>query len=105
MSAVDLGSLVIALPLREDPLGLFCVGPSGVRLDSVLRAFQQGASAEGIVRSYPLLRLADVYAVIAGYLTNPAPFEDYLRRCDEQASALCESEAAQISGIVDQEQC
>jgi uncharacterized protein with ATP-grasp and redox domains len=29
--------------------------------------------------------LTDVYAVVSRYLTDPAPFETYLRQCDEAA--------------------
>jgi len=94
-STVHLASLIVSIPLREDPPGVFRMGSSDVRLESVLRAFQQGASAEGIVRSYPPLHLADVYAVIAGYLTHPAAFDDYLRRCDEQASTRSEGETGE----------
>ena len=53
-------------------------------------------SPESIVRSYRALPLADVYAVISRYLANPAPFDDYLHLCDEQAGAVRhEIEAAQ----------
>jgi hypothetical protein len=59
-----------------------------VLLELVIGAFKQGETPEGIVRSYRTLHLADVYAVISRYLSNPAPFEDYLRQCDEQAEAV-----------------
>jgi hypothetical protein len=36
--------------------------------------------------SYDTLKLAYVYTLISRYLGNPAPFEDYLRQCDEAAS-------------------
>jgi hypothetical protein len=42
--------------------------------------------AEAIAQSYDTLKLADVYAVLSRYLANPAPFEDYLRLCDEAAA-------------------
>ena len=54
----------------------------------MISAFKRGEAPEGIVRSYRTLRLADVYAVISRYLANPAPFEDYLRQCDQQAEAV-----------------
>ena len=78
MTTVDFEPLSVAVPLREDPPGVFRVGQSRVLLELVLRAFHRGENAEGIVRSYPTLRLADVYAVIGRYLANPAPFDDYL---------------------------
>jgi hypothetical protein len=37
---------------------------------------------------YRTLQLADVYAVISRYLCDPAPFDDDLRQCHEQAEAV-----------------
>jgi hypothetical protein len=88
MTTVDFEPLSVAVPLWEDPPGVFRVGDSRVLLELVLRAFKRGDSAEGIVRSYRTLRLADVYAVITRYVADPAPFDDYLRQCDEQAAAI-----------------
>ena len=79
--------------------GVFRVGNSRVLLELVIGAFKRGETPEGIVRSYRTLQLADVYAVISRYLANPAPFEDYLRQCDEQAEAVrSEIEASQRPG-------
>lgn len=88
MTTVDFEPLTVAVPLSEDPPGVFRVGKSRVLLELVLRAFQRGESPEGIVRCYRSLALADVYAVISRYLANPAPFDDYLRRCDQEAEAV-----------------
>jgi uncharacterized protein (DUF433 family) len=88
MSTADLEPLTIKVPLWEDPPGVFRVGDSRVLLELVLDAFKRGESPEAIVRSYRALRLADVYAVITCYLANPAPFDEYLRRCDEEAEAV-----------------
>ena len=85
MTTVDFEPLSVAVPLREDPPGVFRVGKSRVLLELVVRAFQDGATPEAIVQSYPTLNLADVYAVVSRYLADPAPFEDYLRKCDEEA--------------------
>lgn len=85
MTAIDFEPLSIAVPLREDPPGVFRVGRSRVLLELVLHAFKAGETPEAIVQSYPALRLADVYAVVSRYLADPAPFEDYLKQCDERA--------------------
>ena len=99
MTTVDFEPLSITVPLREDPPGVFRIGQSRVLLELVLRAFQRGESPESIVRSYRALALAEVYAVIGRYLADPAPFDDYLRICDEQADALrLTIEASQRSG-------
>jgi hypothetical protein len=52
MTIVDLEPLTVAVPLRKDPPGVFRVGKSRVLLELVIRAFQQGETPEGIVRSY-----------------------------------------------------
>ena len=88
MATIDFEPLTVAVPLSEDPPGVFRVGKSRVLLELILRAFQRGESPEGIVRCYRSLALADVYAVISRYLANPAPFDDYLRKCDEDADAV-----------------
>ena len=86
MTALDFEPLTVPVPLREEPPGVFRVGKSRVLLELVLRAFKAGATPEAIVQSYDTLKLADVYAVLSRYLANPAPFEDYLRQCDEAAA-------------------
>jgi hypothetical protein len=85
MTTVDFQPLSVSVPLREDPPGVFRVGNSRVLLELVLHAFKAGATPEAIVQSYDTLNLPDVYAVISRYLADPAPFEDYLRQCDEKA--------------------
>jgi hypothetical protein len=88
MTTVDFEPLSIAVPLYEDPPGIFRVGNSRVLLELVLRAFKDGATPEGIVQSYDTLRLPDVYAVVTRYLADPAPFEEYLRQCDARAEEV-----------------
>ena len=88
MTTVDFEPLSLAVPLREDPPGVFRVGPSRVLLELLLRAYQRGESPEGIVRSFPGLGLKDVYTVIGRYLADPSPFDDYLRVCDEQSRTV-----------------
>ena len=104
MTTVDFEPLSVSVPLREDPVGVLRVGNSRVLLELIIRAFQRGDTPEGIVRSYRTLRLADVYAVISRYLTNPAPFEEYLRQSDEQAEAVRRKiEASQPPGPTQEE--
>jgi hypothetical protein len=86
MTTHDFEPLTVAVPLREEPDGVFRVGNSRVLLELVLRAFKAGATPEAIVQSYPTLELFDVYAVVSRYLAAPAPFEDYLNHCDAAAT-------------------
>jgi hypothetical protein len=105
MTTVDFEPLTVAVPLWEEPPGVFRVGKSRVLLEFVLRAFQQGETPEGIVRSYRSLQLADVYAVISRYLADSAPFDEYLRRCDEEAEAVRSNlVAAGMTGRVSKEE-
>ena len=105
MTTVDFEPLSVSIPLREYPPGVFRVGDSRVLLELVLRAFRRGASPEAIVRSYRSLRLADVYALISRYLANPVPFDEYLRRCEQEAEAVrCKLEAAGMTGGVSKEE-
>jgi hypothetical protein len=67
---------------------VFRIANTRVLLELVISAFKRGETPEGIARSYRTLRLADVYAVISGYLANPTPFDDYLCQCDEQTEAV-----------------
>ena len=86
MTTRDFEPLTVAVPLREEPEGVFRVGNSRVLLELVLRAFKAGATPEAIVQSYSTLELVDVYAVVSRYLAAPAAFEDYLSHCDEAAA-------------------
>jgi len=105
MMPLDLEPLTVAVPLREDPPGVFRVGKGRVLLELVLKAFKRGESPEGIVRSYRTLALADVYAVISRYLAAPTPFDEYLLRCDEEADAVRrELEANGMAGGVSKEE-
>src|SRR5215831_18065691 len=83
MTTLDFAPLTVAVPLREEPPGVFRVGKSRVLLEIVLRAFKAGATPEAIVQSYDTLNLADVYAVISRYLESPELFEEYLRIREE----------------------
>ena len=60
--------------------GTIRVGDSQVSLGSVLYHFKMGAVPEEISQMFPSLQLADVYAVIAYYLSHSDVIEDYLRQ-------------------------
>lgn len=78
----------IDVPLRIDGHGKIRVGDTRILLELVIHAFQQGESAEGIVDSYPTLKLADVYVVLAYYLTHRAEIDAYLRQADAAADRI-----------------
>jgi uncharacterized protein (DUF433 family) len=73
------------VPLRIDADGVVRVGGTRVTLDTLVAAFQEGATAEEIVQEYPSLELADVYAALGYYLRHQAEVEAYLRERGRQA--------------------
>ena len=89
------------LPLETDAAGVVRVGGTRVTLDSVVAAFNQGATAEEIVHQYPSLDLADVYAVISYYLRQSDEVEAYLRQRQQQAEEIRGQNEArfQLNGI------
>ena len=61
--------------------GGFYLAGSRVSLDSVVISFQQGASPESILRSFPAIgSLEKVYGAVTFYLANKQLVEDYLRQ-------------------------
>ena len=65
-------------PLVRDEDGVFRVGGTRVRLDTVVTAYQNGGTPEAIHDKYPSLGLADIYAVLAYYLQHRTEIETYL---------------------------
>ncbi len=76
------------IPLTIDVDGVVRVGGTRVTLDTVVAAFEEGATAEEIVQQYPSLQLADVYAVIGYYLRRRSGVEAYLRQRQQQAGGV-----------------
>lgn len=54
-----------------------------ISLDSVIYAWRQGESADGIVDSYPSLTQEQVHGALAFYLANRAELDEYLRQGEE----------------------
>jgi uncharacterized protein (DUF433 family) len=77
-----------APPLTADGSGALRVGGSRVLLEIVIRAFQDGATAETIVQRYPTLLLSDVYSTIGYYLRHTAEVDAYLVDREQQATTV-----------------
>ena len=67
-----------ASPYVEERNGGLYVAGTRVSLDSVVIRFQEGASPERIVESFPTLKLAQVYGAIAYYLENEQMVNEYI---------------------------
>lgn len=78
------------VPLTVDANGVVRVGNTRVTLDTIIAAFQEGATVEEIVHQYPSLSLPDVYSVIGYYLKNRYEVDKYLEARQKQAGAVRE---------------
>ena len=76
------------VPLSADPDGVVRVGGTRVTLDTVVGAFEEGATAEEIAQQYSSLSLADVYAVIGYYLRRQTEVKEYLRQRKQEADKV-----------------
>lgn len=89
------------LPAVSDPVPLVLaedgrvirVAGTRVTLDTLIGAFNRGATPEEIAQDYSAVSLADVYAVITYYLRHRSEVEEYLeRRAREHADLRREIE-------------
>ncbi len=84
------------ISLETDADGVVRVGGTRVALDTIVAAFNDGATAEEIVHQYPSLHLADVYAVISYYLRQHSEVESYLRQRRQQAAYIRQQNEARF---------
>jgi uncharacterized protein (DUF433 family) len=75
-------------PLFAGPDGVVRVSATRVSLETIVSAFDAGATAEEIVQQYPSLELAPVYAVISYILDNRIEVDAYVTARRESARAL-----------------
>lgn len=74
--------------LRTDEGAIWRIGQTRVSVDSVIYAFNEGASPEEIVYRFSTLDLIQVYSVISYYLQNRAKVEEYLRKREADRAKL-----------------
>ena len=75
-------------PLQKDETGTIRVGGTRVTLETVVQAWQDGATEREIVEAYDVLTLAQVYAVISYSLNHPIEIRDYLGRQQRVAEEI-----------------
>jgi uncharacterized protein (DUF433 family) len=76
------------VPVHTDADGVIRVGGTRVTLDTLVTAFDAGATAEEIVQQYPSVALADVYSVIAYYLRHQSEIRDYVTQRQRQTAEV-----------------
>lgn len=79
------------VPLTATSEGVMRISGTRVPLETVVRAFHQGATPEEIVQDFPSLTLAAVYSVLAYYLVHRDEVDDYV------AERAQRNEAARMS--------
>jgi uncharacterized protein (DUF433 family) len=67
-------------PLVTGPDGIVRITGTRVSLETVVAAFDAGATAEEIVQQYPSLELAAVYGVISYVLDHRAEVDAYVAK-------------------------
>lgn len=75
---MDLAAVSEKIPIETDKDGVIRVGNTRVTLETLVSAFNSGSTAEEIAYQFPVLNIADVYAVITYYLRNRDTVEKYL---------------------------
>jgi uncharacterized protein (DUF433 family) len=89
------------VPIRTNKDGVMLVAQTRVTVDTIVSAFNDGATAEEISFQYPSVSLADVYSVIAYYLHNKKRVNAYLKQREKAAREIRRQNEARFdqSGI------
>lgn len=82
------------VPIHTDADGVVRVAGTRVTLDTIVGAFDAGATAEEIAQQYSSVPLPDIYSVITYYLRHKPEVCAYLTKREEQA-ALVRTEVEQ----------
>lgn len=76
------------VPIQTDADGVVRVAGTRVTLNTIVGAFDAGATAEDIAQQYSSVPLADVYSVITSYLRHKSEACACLQRREEQAEMV-----------------
>jgi uncharacterized protein (DUF433 family) len=87
---VNSAETIERVPIHTDADGAVRVAGTRVTLDTIVVAFDAGATAEEISEQYSSVPLADVYSVITYYLRHKAEVAAYLQGREEQAAKVRE---------------
>jgi uncharacterized protein (DUF433 family) len=85
------------VPLQADKDGVIRVGNTRITLDTIVGAFNDGATAEEIVYQYPVLLLADVYAVLSYYLQQRLEVDQYILQRKQEAAHIRKENESRFS--------
>ena len=80
MIMMNTPAVMDTVPMAMDADGVIHVAHTRVTLDTLIQAFQDGATAEEIAQQYSAVSLADIYSLIGYYLHRRPEIEAYLAR-------------------------
>lgn len=72
--------VTVSVPLNTGTDGVIRLAGTRVTLDTVTAAYDNGSSAEDIIRQYPSLQLADVHSIISYILQHRSEVDEYLKQ-------------------------
>jgi uncharacterized protein (DUF433 family) len=78
-------------PYVENLDGVYRVSGTRVSLDSIVRAFWRGQTAESIAQSFPVLTLEQVYGALTFYLAHRTDVDAYLKQAETEFEMLREA--------------
>lgn len=78
----------------EQRNGGYYIAGKRVSLDSIVYAFQRGASPESITRSFPVVTLEEVYGALTFYLAHKDAVDEYLKREEAEFEKMREERRA-----------
>ena len=81
-------TLTQTTPLVQEADGTVRISGSRITLDTVVGAYEKGATAEQIQDSFPSLSLRQIYGTIAYYLEHETEVKAYLQLRRVEAQAL-----------------
>ena len=85
--------------MTNDADGGVRIASTRVTLDTVVEAFNEGLTAEEISQQYPVLNLADVYAVLGYYLRHRDSVNAYLEDRSRSATAIRKKIEAEFPSV------
>jgi uncharacterized protein (DUF433 family) len=85
---VNSAETIERVPIHTDADGVVRVAGTRVTLDTIVGAFDRGATAEEVAQQYSSVPLADVYSVITYYLRHKEEVCSYLQRREKQAEEV-----------------
>lgn len=79
---------VQTINLTKAPDGTVRIGRTRVALESIVRHFSLGATAEEIAQKFPALKLAEIYGAISYFLENQEEVVRYVLQQEAESDEL-----------------